>query len=136
MECVHFVPHLPRQGGGKRVVVRTVHRLIVCVSRLLGLGKHTVRFGGGFRRIFALSAPLQLCPDGFPVQLGKILLWGFWLNNRKLFRNRSGFNRFCRLCKAAIPVAEPGAVQPSDNLLDRIVEVVGRSQHIGPIQGI
>ena len=136
MKCFHLVTHLPRQSGCKRVVIRALHRLIVCVARLLGLSKHTVRFRGGFRRIFALSAPLQLCPDGFPVQPGKIILWGFWFDDRKLLRYGRGFGRFRRFGEAVIPVAETGAVQPTDDLLDRIVKVIGGSQHIGHIQGL
>ena len=115
VECVHLVAYLPRQSGCKRVVVRALHRLIVCVARLLGLSKHTVRFRGGFRRIFALSAPLQLCPDGFPVQPSKILLRGFRLDYGKLLRYWCGLGRFYRFGKAAIPVAESGAVQSSDD---------------------
>ena len=132
MKCVHLVTHLPRQSGCKRVVFRALHRLIVCVARLLGLSKHTVRFRGGFRRIFALSAPLQLCPDGFPVQSGKI----FWFDDRKLLRYGRGFGRFHRFGKAVISVAETGAVQSTDDLLHCIVEIVGGSQHIGHIQGL
>ena len=88
---------------------------------------------GRIPAIFALSAPLQLCPDGFPVQLGKSLLVGLLAQESEAVRNRSGFNRFYWLGKAVIPVAETGAVQPTDDLLDRIVKVIGGSQHIGHI---
>ena len=124
VECVHLAAYLPHgRAAANGSLSAPLHRLIVCVARLLGLSKHTVRFRGGFRRIFALSAPLQLCTDGFPVQPSKILLRGFRLDYGKLLRYWCGLGRFYWLGEAVIPVAETGAVQPTDDLLDRIVKV-------------
>ena len=116
-----------------------LHRLIVCVARLLGprqaycplLGRIPGEFSLALRR--CSSAPMD-----FPSSSAKSCLWGFWLNNRKFeFRNRSGFNRFYRLGKAVtLCRTETGAVHSTDDLLDRIIKVIGGSQHIGHIQGL
>ena len=56
------------------------------------------------------------------------------IRQRDLFRWLFGDLRFCRLTDPIVLIAESRAIQALDNMRHSIVEVVGRSQHIGHIE--
>ena len=140
----HFIPHLPRKIVHHRVIVCLLDSVCICLFDLCGSVQHGVGFRGDFRRLRLFSAPLQLCPDRFPIQPRKIVLGGFQrgfhfrtpllIRQRDLFRWLFGNLRFCGLTDPIVLIAESRAVQALDDMRHSIVEVVGRSQHIGHIE--
>ena len=137
-------PHLPRKILNLRIILPLFNGVVVRVTGFGGIIQHTVSFRGNLGGFFLFPAALQFCPDGFPIQPCKIVLFrlqrGFRIGNSLQFGNVDlhwgllrdlGLHRFGQ---TIILVAESCTVQSLDDVLHGSVKIVGGSQHIGHIQ--
>ena len=132
-ESIHFIPHLPRQFGGRSPIL--LHILIVGVADSVSLRQHPLgrRSDIGGRR---LPAALQQLHHGGIVDRRDIIWLCLRIPDYGLHAGnwRLGNGRHSKRPHPVIPGVEPGGVEAPHDPVQRGGEIVRTGQHIGTVQ--